>query len=106
MQIGWGIVRPAAVLAMSVLVWWIVMFWPCPDPTVYPPEPPNLAHDISYGRPWVFGIDESDVASNYPCNIDIWKPGFFVLDGLIWGAVVACGAAVLLWITRIANPNG
>jgi len=62
--------------------------------------------DLKYGWPLQFGIDLNDVVSGYPRNIDIWYPGAFVLDGLIWAAVVGSGAAVLLWITRIANPNG
>jgi hypothetical protein len=105
MKIGFQLVRPALVLAFSVGAWWIAMFWSRPDTSAYPPGTVCIAQDTSYGRPWVFGIDMSDVASDSPCNIDLWKPGFFVLDGLIWAAVVGCGAAVLIWITRIANPN-
>ena len=102
---GLRLLRPIGVLALNALAWWAIMFWPLPDATVYPPGAPKLGHDVSYGRPWKFGIDMNDVASDAPGNIDIWKWEFFLLDGLIWAAVLGGGSAVLLWIARTANPN-
>ena len=99
-------VRPAVILILAILGWWTAMFWPQPSADVDPTESMNIGRDISFGYPWEFGIDEHDVAGGFPCSIDVWKPKYFVLDGLIWAVLIGCGAVVLLWVTRIANPNG
>jgi hypothetical protein len=104
MKLGIKIVRPAVIVILSMLGWWTVMFWP--HPIEKPPGSKNIARDVSYGYPWEFGIDESDVAGGFPCSIDVWKPRYFVLDGVIWAAVIGCGALVLFRVTKVADPNG
>jgi hypothetical protein len=107
MRIRIGLLRPAIILVLAGLGWWTAMFWPqnMKERERIARET-HMSSDLKYGWPLLFGIDMNDVASGYPRNIDIWYPAAFVLDGLIWAAVVGCGAMVLLWITRIANPNG
>lgn len=107
MRINLGLLRPAIILVLAALGWCTAMFWP-QNMKEYRRivRETQVSSDLNYGWPLLFGIDMNDVVSGYPRNIDLWYPGAFVLDGLLWAAVVGCGAAVLLWITRIANPNG
>lgn len=66
----------------------------------------HMSSDVTYGWPLEFAIDQNDVAGGF-LGIDRWMPRWcFVVDGLIWAAVMGCAAALLLWITRIAHPNG
>jgi hypothetical protein len=103
MKIGLHLIRPAIVLILAVFGWWTVMFWS--HPMERAPGPMDLAPDLSYGYPWEFGIDRCDVAGGL-YGIDVWKPRYFILDGLIWAAVIGLAAMVLNWVMKVANPNG
>ncbi len=72
MKLGLHLIRPVIVVLIAACGWRGAMFWPRPIPN--PPGSPNFAPAVSYGYPWEFGVDYPDVASGFPCSIDVWTP--------------------------------
>jgi hypothetical protein len=103
MKLGLHLLRPTIVLILALFGWWEVMFYPYPIEKS--PGPWAMAPDLSYGCPWEFAIDRKGLGGGL-YGIDIWRPRYFVLDGLIWAAVIGLAVVVLNWILKVANPNG